>query len=285
MNKLILSLAMCCLSYAATAAEPLHWAGCGITKKAFMAELAKRYEQVSGTPIVLEGGGAAKGIRKVANKTVALGGTCRPKLPNHAEESAARLNPVAWDALSVIVHKNNPVSDLSLEQLRQLYRGEITNWAELGGPNQPVHLLIRKGRYSGVGRILRELVFADYEAEFVSNHVFPSSGPLEKAIEADPWAIGVTGISSARKRDVKLLSLNGRLPSYDNIRDGNYLLYRPLYITYSPAHPRYREVRRFLDFAHSRQGRDIIRRSGAVPYLDAIGLIRKQKEQWGAVRG
>ena len=267
---------------AAAAAEPLRWAGCGITKKAFMAELAAAYRKLHGVEIVLEGGGATKGIRRTGDKTVDLGGTCRAKLPGHPEELSTRLNPVAWDALAVIVHKDNPVNNISLKQLKAVYEGRITNWQELGGPDAPLELLIRRGKHSGVGRMLREIVFSDYDKEFVSEHVYKSSGPLEEAVVQNPNAFGVTGISSARKRDVKLLELEGKAPSYDHIRTGEYLLYRPLYIAFNPTSERSAEVKKFIDFAHTRTGRNIIRRAGAVPYLDALHLIRKQREQWQA---
>lgn len=266
------------------AAEPLRWAGCGITKKAFMAELAAAYKTLHGVEIVLEGGGATKGIRRTADRTVHLGGTCRAKLPGHGAEISTRLNPVAWDALAVITHPENPVGDISLDQLRAVYEGEITNWRELGGPDQPLELLVRRGKHSGVGRMLRELVFNDYEKVFVSEHIYKSSGPLEEAVESNRNAIAVTGISSARKRNVKQLALQGKAPTYENIQSGEYLLYRPLYIAFNPASDRYGEVRKFIEFAHSRTGRDIIRRAGSVPYLDALNLIRKQREQWEEAR-
>ena len=160
MRSALAAVTLCLFSTQASSAEPLVWAGCGITKKAFMAELASAYQKKSGLEIVLEGGGAAKGIRRVGAKSVAIGGTCRPKLPDHEGEMRTRLNPVAWDALTVIVHPDNPVNDISLENLKALYEGRISNWQELGGPNRPVDLLIRRGKQSGVGRTLRELVLA-----------------------------------------------------------------------------------------------------------------------------
>lgn len=262
------------------AAEPLVWAGCGITKKSFMAELAAAYTKKYGTEIILEGGGAAKGIRRVSNKEVDLGGTCRPKLPGHPEELTTQLNPVAWDALSVIVHKDNPVDNITLDQLKGVLEGRITNWKDLGGPDRPLELNARKSKNSGVGRTLRELAFGDLDKKFVAHTFHKSSGPLEKAIVASPNGIGVTGISSARKRDVKVLKLDGIEPNYENIRTGAYKLYRPLYIAFNPNNPRHREIKKFIDFAHSRKGRAIIKEQGAVPYLDALHLIRKQREQW-----
>ncbi|HHI76184.1 MAG TPA: phosphate ABC transporter substrate-binding protein [Gammaproteobacteria bacterium] len=280
----LLALLLAAPLLAAEKTVALDWVGCGITKKAFMAELAKAYERRTGIHIVIEGGGATKGIRRVADRTVPMGGSCRPKILGAPEEIRARMNPVAWDALAVIVHPDNPVSDITLDQLRKVYEGKITNWKALGGPDKPIDLLIRRGKLSGVGRTLRQLVFNDFDKEFASDHVYKSSGPLEKAVETDPWALAVTGVSSARKRKVKLLSLNGKQPDYEHIRSGEYLLYRPLYITSNPAHPQYREVKRFINFAHSREGRAIIRAAGAVPYLDALNLIRKQREQWQEAR-
>jgi phosphate transport system substrate-binding protein len=285
MRRYIMILLYLLLAPAATAETvTLNWAGCGITKKAFMAELAQAWERKTGIHIELEGGGAAKGIRRVASRSVAIGGSCRPRIPGVREEMRARLNPVAWDALSVIVHPDNPVSNITLEQLRAVYEGRISNWKDLGGPDRPIDLLVRRGKFSGVGRTLRQLVFNDYDKTFASKHVYKSSGPLEKAVEQNPNAIAVTGVSSAHKRQVKLLKLNGKAPTYENIRSGAYLLYRPLYITSNPAHPQYREVKRFITFAHSREGREIIRRAGAVPYLDAVNLIRKQRQQWEEAR-
>ncbi|WP_457675048.1 phosphate ABC transporter substrate-binding protein [Thiolapillus sp.] len=263
----------------------LHWAGCGITKKAFMKELATEYERVYGVPFVLEGGGATKGIRRVKDRSVDLGGSCRPKLSGIAEERFVHMTPVAWDALVVMVHKDNPVSDISLGQVKDLYEGKITNWKQLGGNDAPVELLVRKGKISGVGYTLRQLVWGDPDQEFKGSKEFPSSGPLEKAIETNPNAIGISGISSARKRDVKLLALEGKTPSFENIQSGNYLLYRPLYITYMTRNnPHLKEIKRFIAFALSKRGRQIIRAQGVVPYLDAIALTSKQKAQRKKVR-
>ena len=263
----------------------LKWAGCGITKKAFMKELAEAYEKIYGVHFELEGGGATKGIRRVHNREVDIGGSCRNKIAGVAEERGVRMSPVAWDALVVMVHPDNPVNNITLQQLKRVYEGKISNWKELGGEDAPIELLVRSSRISGVGKTLRELVWANPEQAFSGSQEFPSSGPLEKSVESNPNALGVSGISSARKRQVKLLTLEGKTPSYENIKNGDYLLYRPLYITYLPRNnPRIREIKRFINFAHSKQGREIIRSQGVVPYLDAMGLTSRQREQWKIAR-
>lgn len=284
MRRLVIILALALMASAALAqtASPktsLTWAGCGITQKAFMRALSEAYEQQTGVHIDIRGGGATKGIRASSAQEVDMGGTCRLKLEDDAAEANAYLEPVAWDALVVIVHKDNPVSDISLAQLKALYEGRISNWSELGGPNAPVALFVRRGKISGVGRTLRKLVFANYEQEFPTGHAFPSTGPLEAAVEKNIHAIGVTGISSARKRDVKILTLDGKSPSYENIKTGSYLLYRPLYIVYNPDAPQKEEISKFVRFAQTRDGKAIIKANGVVPYTEALSLIMKQLEQ------
>lgn len=279
MKRLIVWLLVAGLPALPAAAEELSWAGCGITRKAFMADLAQAYEQRTGVKITVQGGGATRGIRDSAAMRVDMGGSCRYAIEGEVSEAQAYFEPVAWDALVVIVHKDNPVNDISLRQLQQLFLGEITNWKQLGGPDMPVELYVRQGKISGVGRTLRKLVFANYDQEFVAAKPLPSSGPIEEAVEANPKAVAVTGVSSARKRDVKILSLEGKKPSYENIKSGAYMLYRPLYITYNENNPNRARIEEFLRFAHSREGREIIRNNGAVPYQEALHLVMKQIEQ------
>ena len=268
---------------AAAEVKKLTWAGCGISKSAFMSEMATAYEKKTGVVIDFKGGGATKGIRQVSSREVDIGGTCRQIIDGHnempvPEERRVKLTPVAWDALVVVVNKDNPVSDISMAQVRALYTGQITNWKELGGRDAPIELYVRKGKISGVGRTLREIVFVDYDQEFATKHVVDSTGPLEKAIVADPNSIGITGVSSARKLNAKILRLDGKEPSYANIKNGDYLLYRPLYmVTHLQDHNP--EVQKFIDFVMGPDGRKVMRQVGTVPYEDAIGLWLKYLEQ------
>ena len=255
------------------------WAGCGITKKAFMQELAIAYEQRTGIKINLAGGGATKGIRKAAAGEIDIGGACRQSLAHNPKERDAHQIPVAWDALVVIVNKDNPVESISLQQLQQLYLGKISNWKQLGGNDAPLELYVRRGKLSGVGRTLRELVFHNFDQDFKAKYVEKSSGPVENGVETNINGIGVTGISSAKRRDVKILKLNGKAPSYDNIKTGHYVLYRPLYLV-TKIGKRDKKGRDFIRFALSRDGQDIIRSQGTVPYSEAMALVMKQLDQY-----
>lgn len=258
----------------------LSWVGCGITRNAFMSDLAMAYEVETGTTIDIAGGGATKGIRAITGNQADIGGACRFTLDKSREEAGASMIPVAWDALVVVVHKSNPIDSISLRQLRSLYQGKITNWSQLGGKKQPLELLIRKGKISGVGYTLRKHLFENHDIEFKSEHVFPSSGPLEKMVESNPNAIAVTGIASAHKRDFKILKLEGRDPSFENIRTGNYLLYRPLYLVYNRNSPNSLESDRFIQYALGPKGRQIIRNNQVVPYFEGMLLLQKRMEDW-----
>lgn len=266
--------------------KKLTWAGCSISKNAFMAEMVAAYKKKTGIEIELKGGGATKGIREVASGEVSIGGTCRhviekpETLTTLPEERRVQLIPVAWDALVVIVHKDNPVDNITLDQLRDLYLGKITNWKQLGGRDAPIELYVRKGKISGVGRTLRELVFNDYDIDFVAKHVVEESATLEKDMVLNPNGTGITGISSARKiKDIaKILKLDGKEPSYENIKNGDYLLYRPLYMVTQMQKPD-PEVRKFLEFVMGSEGQNIMRSVGTVPYEDGIRLWLKYLDQ------
>jgi len=274
-----------CLSTTSTYAAPqnasLIWAGCGITKKAFMAELAKAYEKKTGIVVNLNGGGATKGIRNAVKGQIDIGGACRPIIEGHPEERSAYQVPVAWDALVVIVHPKNPVKSISVRELQRIYLGKINNWKQLGGWDHPIELYVRRGKISGVGRTLRELVFANFQQEFPgAKHIVRSSGPVEKGVQSNIYGIGTTGISSAKRRKVKMLQLNGKSPTYENIKSGSYVLYRPLYLVTRGQQSADKKVKEFITFALSRQGREVIRKAGSVPYSDAMGLVMKQLEQY-----
>ena len=267
------------LMAAPTSTKTIKWAGCGISKNAFMNEMAAAYEKKTGIKVELLGGGATKGIRQVSTKDVQIGGTCRhviekdKSMMTHEEERRVELRPVAWDALVLMVHKDNPVESVSLDQLRKLYKGQITNWKELGGRDAPIELYVRKGKISGVGRTLRELLFYNYDEEFVARHVVEETANLEKDMVTNPNGAGVTGVSSARKLKgiAKILKLDGKEPNYENIRTGQYLLYRPLYIV-SNLQEKDPEVKKFVAFVAGEEGKAIMRKVGTVPYEDAVGL-------------
>jgi phosphate transport system substrate-binding protein len=265
------------------ASQSLNWVGCGISKKAYVTDLAQAFETEYGVKINIIGGGATRGIRDVASGVADLGGTCRYILPDDPREAGVGLEPIAWDALVVITHKNNPVDSLTLQQLHDIYDGKIANWKQVGGRDARIELFKRDGKFSGVGRTLRKLVYADYDHELAATKSFPSSGPLEEAVVKTPDSMGVTGVSSARLRDVKILALEGVTPTYEAIKSGSYRMYRPLYLVYNPDSPHIDLVKKFMRFCQHSKGRKIMKQNGTLPYIEGLPLVMKQIDQEVAV--
>ncbi len=279
---LISALWMSTAALDARAADTLTWTGCGITKKAFMKELAAAFKKKTGIDVQLSGGGASKGIRFAASALADVGGACRHRLFVNEQvvgtELRTRLYQVAWDALVVITHKDNPVDTITVDQLKQVYNGHIKNWAALHGPDKPIRLATRKGKYSGVGQMFRSLVFHYQEYDFLaSSKQFPSSGPLEKYVAATPYSLAMDGISSARKRPVKVLALDGVRPTKANIANGTYPLFRPLYLVTNsrPSAP----VKKLIAFALSKEGQRIISEQGTVNLEEGRALFPLWREK------
>jgi len=211
--------------------------------------------------------------------SAALRLACRSTMEFNSKERFVKQIPVAWDAIVFIVNKDNPVDDISIEQVRQIYEGKITNWKQLGGNNAAIDLYVRKSPLSGVGYTLRELVFYDSDGDFTSRaHSVKSSGPAEKAVEKNPNAFTATGISSAHRRNVKLLKVNGTEPNFETIKSGSYILYRPLYLI-TKLVEKNPLVLDFIKYATSEEGMAVIRKTGTVPYSDALNLLSNQYRQ------
>lgn len=258
------------IAYAHGAKKSLTWVGCGISKKAFVGALAKAYEEKTGIHIKIEGGGATRGIRNVASQTADIGGTCRHKIITK-EEEPAKLTAVGWDAMVVITHKDNVIKNISFDDLKSVFRGEIVNWKELGGKDSPIQVVAREGKISGVGRMARELIFKNPDEDFSENAILmKSTGPIEKYVESHKNAIALSGISSAKKTDVSLLTIDGHESSYDNVASGAYPLHRPLYLVSYKDTPE--EVRDFIRFATSPEGQEIIKNEGTVNLRDGARL-------------
>lgn len=275
-------------SAATTLADMQHikWVGCGISKRGFMQDLAAAYQKRTGIKIDLEGGGATKGLREVADKQSDLGGSCRLPLVHRRKDGAIKVDaaerniriiPIGWDALVVIVHKdNNALPSITMDQLREVLTGKITNWKQLGAKlDHPINLYVRKGKISGVGLTLRQQLFNNADQAFSTDAiVLGSSGKIEKAIEKDPYGLAVSGISSSRHRKVRMLGLNGIDPTMATLKSGKYLLYRILFLVAPPDYAKHPALKGFVDFALSLDGQRVIQKAGTLPYQKGIGLLR-----------
>lgn len=283
MKTVVITAGLLCMVSTSYAADLLKWTGCGITRKAFMVELAAAYKKNTGNLISLSGGGATKGIRDTNNGVTDMGGSCRPALPEKfpGDESKVEMHIVAWDALVPIVNINNPITSISSQQLKDVLTGEIANWKELGGNDRKILVVARKGKISGVGYMTRKIIFKDLTVDYSPGALLlKSSGPVENKIYVDEFSIGVTGASSARKRvesgkKLKILSVDAVEPSKENIATGAYPFYRPLYLVSNPGSANYENVRKFIEWVKGDEAQQIIDSVGTVNLIKGKGLEEK----------
>ena len=247
---------------------PVSWVGCEVTKRAFMDELVKAYEAQTGIKVVLSGGGATRGIRDVASQSADLGGTCRNPLEVDSERDAVLL-PIAWDALVIVVHKDNPLNGITREQVAEVFTRKLTRWSQLdpAAADAEIKLHVREGKISGVGYMERLLLLHDLDLDYgthCSSH--KSTEPLEAALENDPHGIAISGISSAaRQPGLKMLTLDGVRPSAASLISGKYELIRPLYLTIHKDRTESGPAADFVKFALSAKGQQVIAATGTVP--------------------
>jgi phosphate transport system substrate-binding protein len=205
----------------------------------------------------VQGGGSSAGIQAAINRTVGIGMSSR-KLKE--DEKVLKEILICYDGISIIVHPNNPIRDISLDQIRKVYSGKIRNWKELGWIDRNIDAVSRE-EGSGTRGAFEELVMGK---EFIDDGIMvqDSNGSVKEVVATDPYAIGYISLGIVDQK-VKALTIDRIAPSVKNIMQHKYGMVRPfLYLTTGePAGA----VKVFIDFVLSREGQDILRKEGLVP--------------------
>lgn len=200
-----------------------------------------------------------------------LGTSSRPIARREADE-AERLGidvvetVIGYDGVAIVVHPDNPIASLTLDQLADVFSGRVRSFAELGGDAIPIHLLGRPS-YSGTHAYFESRVLAPRSREFTTSiHELERSDELVAAVAGDPSAIAYVGTASLGAA-VRILAVSENgvpvLPSESTIRDGSYPIARPL-LVYSRGAPRAASAE-LLRFVLSPAGRSVVREAGFVP--------------------
>ena len=200
-----------------------------------------------------------------AGITAVQEGTCDIGLSSRAlkdEEKAAGLKEtvLAYDGIAIIVHPDNPVSDLSIEQIAKLYTGEITNWKDVGGNDAEVVLIGREaasGTRDGFESITGTKDKCQYRQELTS------TGDVITAVSQNPNAIGYASLASI-KDSVKALNVDGVTPSEATVKDGSYKVQRPFVLVTMEGKELSPAAQAFFDYAVSSDAASIIAKAGAV---------------------
>lgn len=180
-----------------------------------------------------------------------------------AEEKAAGLTEtiLALDGIAVIVHPDNPITDLTVEQIAAIYTGEITNWKEVGGADAQIVLIGREansGTRDGFESITGTTEKCKYRQELTS------TGDVIMTVSGNPAAIGYASLASV-KDTVRAISVGGVVPSEETVQSGAYAIQRPFMLVTKTDTPLSEAAQRFVDFATSAQAASYITEQGAVP--------------------
>ncbi len=242
---------------------------------------AERYQQVRPeVEIAVTGGGSGTGLAALINDTVDIANASRPIKPEELE--AARANGVepqefviARDAIAVIVHPSNPVDQLTLRQLSDIFSGTYDNWQAVGGEDRPIVRLSRETN-SGTHIYFLETVvrLGDKDATTLFSPdtlLLPSSEGIGEEIRQNPNAIGYDGLGYVTE-DMKTLAVGTGpegpfwQPSIQNVNEGVYPISRDLYM-YTGGEPN-STIKTYLDWIRSPEAQSIVRDLGFVPLVD-----------------
>lgn len=214
----------------------------------------------SGVKVTYDATGSGTGIEAAKN------GTCDIGLSSRAlkdEEAAAGLvgTTVALDGIAVIVNPANGVEDLTVEQIAQIFSGEITDWSQLGGQSGTISCI---GREAGSGtRDGFESITGTTDACKLDQEL-TSTGAVIEAVAGNPNAIGYASLS-ALKDTVKAVTVGGVTCSEETVLDGSYEIQRPFVLVTRDGAALSAQAQAFFDFATSAAAGDLIRAAGAVP--------------------
>lgn len=221
-------------------------------------KLAERYHTT--TPHIalkIAGGGSVVGINAVQEGRVDIGMASRALKPEEAD--GIKAVQVATDVLAVVVHRDNPLDNLSLAQLKGIFSGTITNWREVGGTDMAILPVIREVS-SGTRGAFDEIALGGEKPSLAAD-VQVTASEVERKVAETPNAIGYVGFGNL-KQDVKILKIAGVAPSADTARSGSYPLIRPLLLLLGPlSRP---EAELFVRFVLSADGQEIVAANGWV---------------------
>ena len=204
--------------------------------------------------------GSGTGIQAVQEGRCDIGLSSRA-LKDEEKASGLQETVLAYDGIAVIVNPENPVEDLTLEQIAAIYTGEITNWSELGGSDSEIVLIGREagsGTRSGFEEIVEVKDLCQYRQEL------SSTGDVIATVAQNPGAIGYASLASV-KDTVKAVKVGGVAPSEETVKDESYAIQRPFVMVTKEGAELSEAAQAFFDYAVSKEANSVVTAAGVVP--------------------
>ena len=222
--------------------------------------LGEAFQNDTGISFTYNPTGSGSGIKAVQEGRCDIGLSSRDL---KAEEKEAGLSGtvLAYDGIAIIVHPENPVSDLSLETIAKIYTGEITNWSEVGGNDAEIVLI---GREAGSGTRDGFESITDTEEACQYRQELTSTGDVITTVSQNPGAIGYASVASV-KDTVKAVTVDGVAPTEETIKDGSYVVQRPFVLVTKTGVELSDAAFKFFTYITSADANEIIAAAGVVP--------------------
>lgn len=267
---LVLILAIGLLAACSSAAEPtptsasalrgrITFAG-STTVQPLAAELAAAFKaKHPQVELDIAAGGSVVGINAVHEGRCDIGMASRALKRDEAE--GIQKHQIAVDVIAMVINAQNPLEDLTFEQLQGIYQGRITNWKELGGEDMAITVVIRE-KSSGTRGAFDEIVLDKQAPQSPNLETAITAGDVAAIVGQQKNAIGYVGFGNLES-NIKVLQIEGVAPSPETAADGSYRIVRPLLLlTGSLTQP---VAQRFVEFALSGEGQQLVQDSGWIP--------------------
>ena len=213
-----------------------------------------------GITVGYTGSGSGAGITGVLEGSCDLGLSSRALSDEEKAEGAVE-NVIAKDGVAIIINPENPVTDLSTEQVAKIYTGEITNWSEVGGEDAPIAVLGRDAA-SGTRGAFEEILGIEDKCVYLNEYA--STGDVVGNVASNPNAIGYASLSAVDET-VSAVAINGVVPTEETVADGSFEIQRPFVIVTVEGAELSPAAQAFLDYALSAEAAPIIEAAGVVP--------------------
>ena len=234
--------------------------GGSTSMKNVIAALTEGFAKVQpGVTVSYDPTGSGAGITGAADKTLDIVMSSRALKDDEKNDVDGTV--VALDGIAIIVNKESKVADLTVDQLKQMFTGEITNWSEVGGDDGEIVLV---GREAGSGTRDGFESIVDVKDSCKYAQELTATGAVISAVEANPLAIGYASLSAVGDT-VKAVTVEGVECSEDTVKDGSYKIQRPFVFVTNKSVTLSEQAQAFFDFACSTDAADLIRTAGAVP--------------------
>ncbi len=223
----------------------------------FIEKIAEHFmEKHPEITINVQGGGSTAGIQATFNSTCDIGCSSRNL---RVDERGLKIVLIAVDGIAVIVHRDNPVEDLSLEEIRAIFSGKARNWKDLGGKDEEIIPVTREEgsgtRASFEGMLMGDVAISD------ACLVQDSNGAVREIIATTPQGIGFISVGLVDERE-KALAIDGAKPTLANLMTRKYSFTRPflLLLLEEPQG----DIKKFIEYVLSEEGQNILKADGLI---------------------